>query len=92
MRESRIGVEGDDVPHRGGTTGARPPTARKVRVGRAAQQSIQLVELPALAFPPDPFSLADVPDPAAMEQDEPVAIRRSSVSLIEAGDAIGGGA
>ena len=61
------------------------------RVGRAAQQAIQLVQLAALAFLSDPLALSFVPESAAVEQQETSAFRGRSVTLIQALDACGGG-
>ena len=57
------------------------------RVGRAAQQPIQLVQLAALALPADPAPFAFVPDPPTMEQQEAGAAGRRAIAPIEAGDA-----
>ena len=90
-RQARVGVEGDHVANAGGHGRRATADGQEGRVGGAAQKSVQLVQLAALAFPADPFSLAFVPDAPAMEQEEAIPVRPASVSLIQARDAGRGG-
>jgi hypothetical protein len=82
-RESGIAVERDHVADARGNHGRVAADLHERRVARAAKQSIQLMELPALAFPADPLALPVVPDPPAMEQEESVAIRCGSMASIQ---------
>ena len=75
-RQSRVGVERDDVANAAGTRWRCPADRHEGRVGRAAQEPVQLVQLAALALPADPPSFAFVPDSPAMEQQEAVAAGR----------------
>ena len=81
-RESGVAVERDHVADAGGHDGR--PSARSCvgRVGRAAEQSIQLVELAAFAFPADPLALAVVPHPPAMQKKKSIAGRRRPMTSI----------
>ncbi len=90
-RQLRVGIEDDDIADAGGHRRRTAADRNERRVGGATQQSIELVQLAALAFPPDPLALPLVPEPAAMQQQEPIAVRRRSVAQVQAGDAIGGG-
>ena len=83
-RQPRVGVERDHVADVGrhpaqraratrGSSRARG-TRDERRVRCAPKQTIQLVELPALALPPHPHLLALVPDPPAVEEEEPLAV------------------
>ena len=86
-RQPGVGVERDDVADVGGHLWRLPAEVQETRVGRAAQQPVQLVQLAALAFPADPPRFAGVPDPLAMEQQEAVAAGRRAIAPIEPGDA-----
>ncbi len=70
-RQPRIGVKRDDVADAGGHFWRLPANGQKARVGRAAQQLVQFMQLAALAFPADPSCLAGIPEPLAVEQQEP---------------------
>src|ERR1700675_3422919 len=88
-RQACVRVEGDDVAdvarHRGGWAGSR----QKGGIGGPSKQSVQLVKLPALAFPPHPDLLALVPEPSAMEEQESIAtIRDRSMALVQPRDAL----
>ena len=88
-RQPRVGVERDDVADAGGhDAGGCAVDVDERRVGRAAQQPVQLVQLAALALPADPPSFAFVPDPPAMQQQEAVAAGRRAVAPIEPRDAL----
>jgi hypothetical protein len=93
-RHPGIGVERDDVTNAGRRSGRRgvrrPADTYEARIGRAAEQPVKLVELAALAFPPDPALLPFVPDSPAMEQKKAVPPRFRSVGAVQAGDARGG--
>src|SRR5260370_20261009 len=85
-----MGVEGDHVANPGRHDRGLTAVCKEGRVGRAAEQAIQLVKLPALAFPPHPLSLRLVPGSPAMEQEKSRPIRRGSVALVQARDCGGG--
>ena len=53
----------------------------------ATQEPIEFAQFSALAFPPDPAAFAPVPDTLAVQQQETVAARRRSVSLVQPCDA-----
>ena len=57
------------------------------RVGRAAQQLVQFLELAALAFPSHPPFLPVAPDPATMQQQEAIACSARAVKTVQALDA-----
>ena len=63
----------------------------KGRVGRTAQQPIQLMQFATLAFPSHPLPFALVPDPPPMEQEEPFTIHGRSIALIQPRYSAGGG-
>ena len=58
----------------------------EARVGGAAQQPVELLDLAALALPPHPQPFAGVPLPQAMEQEEAVGAV-GGVPGVERGDA-----
>ena len=89
-RQAGIGVERDHVADPGRHGRGLSAICKEGRVGRAAEQAIQLVKFPALAFPPHPLSLRLVPDSPAMEQEKSLPIRRGSVALVQARDCVGG--
>src|SRR3989442_6484897 len=71
--QPRIGVEGDDVPNVGGRDGRRATRRQKAGVRCASKEAIQLMELPALSFPPHPRLLALIPKPPAVAEEESLA-------------------
>ena len=75
-RQLRVGVERDDVADVAGGDRGATGCAQKRRIGRPAQQTIQLVQLPALALPPHPRLLPLVPDPPAVKNEEALAAAR----------------
>ena len=89
-REHSVGVQRDDVADV--LRHARWVTVSSYEsgVGSSTQQSIQLVQLTALAFPPDPSALALIPYASAVQQQETVASRSGPVSMIESGNALPG--
>ncbi len=86
-RQPGVGIERDDVADAGGHVRRLPVEVQEARVGRAAQQPVQFVQLAALAFPADPARLAGVPDALAMQQQEAVATGRRAIAPIEPGNA-----
>ena len=88
-RQPRIRVENNDVADAARHNRSAPADRSKRRVGGTAKQSVQLVQLPALAFPSDIGALPWVPQPAAMQQQEPIAIGSRSVAPVQRGDSIG---
>ena len=92
-RHPGIGVERDDVADAGGRSGRRGKGRGAVtdegRIGRAAEQPVQLMQLAALAFPSDPPRLPWIPDPPAMQQEEARPAGCRSIAAIEAFDARG---
>ena len=60
------------------------------RIGRAAQQLVQFLELAALAFPSHPAFLPVAPDAATMQQQEAVACRARAVKMVQPRDACRG--
>src|SRR5208282_1218793 len=86
-RQARIAIEGDDVADAVGHDRREPVVRDESRVACAAQQSVELVQLAALALPPDPLSLALVPPSSAMKQEEPIAVRRRFMAAIQLRDA-----
>jgi hypothetical protein len=85
-RQARIGVEGDHVADPGRHDRGLSAVCKEGRIGCAAEQAIQLVKFPALAFPPHPLSLRLVPGSPAMEQEKSLPVRRGSVKLVQARD------
>ena len=68
-RQLGVGVEGDHIAH----PLQHAHVAHHRRVGGrvvAAQQGVELIQLPALALPAHPAPLPLVPDPAAVQQQE----------------------
>ena len=68
-RQAGVRIQGDHVAH----VGRQRARGQKTGVGRATQQTVQFMQLAALAFPTHPTGLARVPDPATMQHDEAVA-------------------
>ncbi len=69
--EPGVGVEGDAVAH-AGEDRELADLHREARVGRAAQEPVQLLELAALPLPPHPHALSRVPLARPVEQEEPI--------------------
>src|SRR6185503_6922018 len=84
--QPRVRVQGDDILDTLGHPRRAPVEAEESRVASAAQQAVEFVQLAALALPADPQLLAFVPDPSAMEQQEPVAAGRRRVPAVQAGN------
>src|SRR5919204_1475704 len=83
-RQASIGIERDHVAD---ISRWLADVREEARVGRAAQQAIELVELPALALPSHPRVLGLIPQPAAVEEKEPLtAARRRTVTPVQAVD------
>ena len=88
--QPRIGVQGDDIAHARGHRRRAAAYGQEGRVGRAAKQPVQLMELAALALPADPLSLPRVPDPAPMEQEEALPFRARVMAAVQLRDALDG--
>jgi hypothetical protein len=84
-RQARVAVQGDDVLDVG-KDGRIAHVDRVTRIGRAAQQPVELLELAALAFPTHPRAFTRIPLPGAMEQVEQVAALPAD-ARVELGDA-----
>jgi len=69
-RQPCVGVEGDHVADAGRHERRTAIRSDEVGIGRSAEQSIQLMQFTALAFPPHPLSFCPVPDSPPMEQDK----------------------
>jgi hypothetical protein len=72
-RQARIRVERDAVAH-GRQDGQIAHLRREARVGGAAKQAVELLDLSALSLPTDPRVLAFVPLARAVEQEESVGL------------------
>ena len=70
-RESRVGVQGEDVAHRREDRQV-PDLDGKAGVGRGTQQAVELLDLPPLALPAHEDAFLRVPLPIAVEQVEAV--------------------
>ena len=86
-RQPGIGVEGDHKANVGRHDGG----GEKCRVRRAAQQPIELMQLAALALPPEPAPLGVVPLPTTVEQQKSIAARRGTIATVQSGDPAAGG-
>ena len=90
-RKSCIRVERDDVTHSGDGFWGMTRDGNEICLRGTAQQSVQFMQLAALAFPSHPFLFAFVPDALAMKQEETrPAVSGRTMRFIEAGDAAGG--
>src|ERR1700676_4178865 len=69
-RQTSIRVQGDDIPDIRDCF--RGLSARMYECGfrRTSQEQVQLMQLPALALPPHPFSLGFIPYAPAIEQEK----------------------
>src|SRR6185437_6782197 len=85
-RQANIGVEGDHVTDSGGHGGGSPSACKKGRVGRAAEQAIQLMKFSALTLPSHPLSFHRVPGSPAMEQQKSFPVQVRSMALVQARD------
>ncbi len=85
-RQPRVGVERDHVANAGGNQRGGIAVGDEARVGGAAQQAVQLVQLAALALPADPLAFALVPEPAPVQQQEAIAVGGRRVPLIQPRD------
>ena len=66
-RQARVGVECDHVTNARGCKRSRHVGCHERRVGGAAQEAVELPQLPALALPTHPDLLSLVPEAAAVE-------------------------
>ena len=71
-RQAGVGVQGDAVPHAGQQIQLSHHEV-EARVGRAAQQAIELLELAAFALPAHERTFARIPQPGAVQEEEPPA-------------------
>ncbi len=82
-RQPGVGIERNDVADARRNLKGTPIDVAEVRIGRSAQQPIQLVELPPLAFPSHPLPLHGAPDAAAVEQEETVTCGTLAVKPVQ---------
>ncbi len=85
-RQAGVGVQGDHIAHALRQGGG----SQEGRVGGAAQQPIEFVELAALALPADPAPLSLVPQAFAVQQHEAVAGRSGAIAMVQPRDALPG--
>ena len=88
-RQGGVRVEGDAIAD-GRQNLQRSDLHRKARLLRAAQQTIELLDLPALALPAHPDLIALVPAALAVEQKEAAAFG-GGAPLVQRRDAVLGG-
>ena len=86
-RQPRIGIQRHHVANAGRQDRSMAIDRHERRVGGAAKQAIELVQLAALALPADPPPLAFIPDAPAMQEKEARAVPRWSVLRVEPRDA-----
>ena len=86
-RQARIGIQRDDVSDTGRQRGHLTIDRQEGRIGGAAKQAIELVQLAALTLPAHPLLFTFVPDAPAMQKEEPRAILGGSILLVQPGDA-----
>ena len=89
-RQSRVRIERHDVTNARRGSRRSEPDVHESGVGRAAQQSIQFVELAALALPPDPPRFALIPDATPVQKEETRSAGRRAIAQIETRDAVRG--
>ena len=83
--------ETDRLPRDARRDGGPRRKRQERRVGRPAQEAVQLVELPALPLPADPPAFLFVPEAPPVEKQETVAAAgRGAVPGVQGRDAIGG--
>ncbi len=89
-RETRIGVQGEDVPHGREDRHLPDPDAEGLVLG-IAQEPVELLDLPALSLPPHEDPFLRVPEAVAVEEKEAVPRLGGvpAVQLLDSGD--GGG-
>ena len=86
-RQARIRVERDDVADAGGQRRHMAIDRHERRIGGAAKQPVEFVQLAALALPADPPSFAFVPHAPAMKKEEARAIPHRPVAGVQPRDA-----
>ena len=78
--QSGIGIQGYDIAH---IPGHARLAGQIRRVGRAAEQAIEFMQLASLALPSDPFTFARVPDTPAVQKHESFTAGRRAVALVQ---------
>jgi len=90
-RQPGIRIQRDHVAHPGRHLRLARRAGHESRVRRPAQQSVELVQLAAFAFPAQPLALAGVEYAAPVQQEESrLAGGPRPVALVQLRDAIGG--
>src|SRR6185437_10036782 len=84
-RQPRIGIKRDDVPVVRRYGRRLVVDRHERRIGCAAQEAIELVQLSPLAFPTHPALLCFVPDASAMQQEKAITLRRRAAEAIQPG-------
>ena len=69
-RQTRVCIQCDDVADASRQCGHIAVDWHESRIGGAAQQAIQLMQLAALALPADPFSFACIPETSPMKKEK----------------------
>jgi hypothetical protein len=88
-RQPRVGIKRDDVPDARRKERCATTRWQKGGVCGTAQQTIQFLQLPPFAFPPDPLPLALVPAAPTVEQEEALAtVRGGPVASVQPRDAL----
>ena len=86
--EPRICIQGDHVANVGRRDREGTVDRYESGIGGTPKPSIQLMQLAAFTFPSNPFPLALVPHPPAMEQIKSWTLQRRIVALIQLRNAI----
>ena len=81
--QPRVSVERDHKAHLRGNAGRPSGDRRECRVGRAAQQAVELVQLASFALPAHPFVLTRVEDTAPVEEKKALAGRTRPVPAVQ---------
>ena len=82
-RHPIVGVEGEHIADASGNSGSSSADRQEGRIGGAAREPVQFMQLAALALPAQPSPLPLIPHPAAMEQHEPLSALPRLISAIE---------
>ncbi len=81
-RQTRVCIECDYTADSSWQCGCIAVNWHKGSVSCAAKQAVQLVQLPTLAFPTDPFSFTGIPETSSMKQEKTLtAIRLGMASI-----------
>ena len=82
-RQTRIGIERNDITDAVRQRCGAAIDGEKTGIGCAAQQTIEFMQLAALAFPANPFPLACVPQPPAMQKEEWLPAVRGRIARVQ---------